>query len=433
MTILCAAALTEASSHAVAAAAALSRARREPLMLSHVAPPGRLAPFSETLNAVARQALASEEERLRASGVDARAVFREGAVEEELLRLSRASNVGLVVAGEAGQRLTASVLERLLTRLDTPLLVVRDERPFERWVTSQAPLKVLLALDHTLSAAVARDWLASLVRYGPLAVVATHVFWPGDEYARRGWAVPPPEEGHRQLVDTIRAEVEGELAGLPPGIHARVRLEMGEAHVGEQLLAVAGEEQVDLVVLGCHRHRALGRFWSVSHHVLLEAPMAVACVPSAAPVAHLAAPPRWRTLLLVNPEGELGSRALAWAAAAVGAAGTVHVVVTEADPFDAEREKRVIARAAAAIPPGIEAAGTRVALHVAHGEPVQVVADLSTMLDVDALCVPGVPLPREELEEDGVVVAPVLEQWHLVQALLERTHRPVLVTPPLPA
>ena len=45
---------------------------------------------------------------------------------------------------------------------------------------------------------------------------------------------------------------------------------------------LTAEEKVDLLVVGTHQRRALGKLWSVSHHALRLARMSVAAVPSTA-------------------------------------------------------------------------------------------------------------------------------------------------------
>ena len=45
-----------------------------------------------------------------------------------------------------------------------------------------ASLKVLLAIDHTWNSALAREWLAGLAEYGPLEVIATHIWSPVTSY-----------------------------------------------------------------------------------------------------------------------------------------------------------------------------------------------------------------------------------------------------------
>lgn len=436
MSILCATRFSEESSPAVDAAAALARAHREPLELIHVSPGGLLRAFADRFSEVASTALKAEAARLTKEGTQVVTRQLTGRLEDVLAEHAAKVGARAVVVGdtvERGTSVLAGTLDKLALALSVPLLIVRDARPFESWAKGEAPLKVLLAMDRTTSAAVARDWVAQLAKLGPIELVATSIFWPLREYERRRLPVPPPEEGHAAIVATVKEELARELAGLPKNVAARVRLEMGLGHTGEQLVEAANDEQVDLVLLGTHRRTALGRLWSVSHHVMLQAPMAVACVPSTTTVAHVSAPPRFESLLVLTDLSETGSRAIAWAAAAVGEGGKVHVAHVAAEPLSPEQERTLMLKLIETLPATQGPKGPRLVAHVLQGDVETVAPDAANRLAVDGLCVGAVPLPPLEKARAGVVAPSVLAQWRLIQSLMERTQRPVLVAPPLPA
>jgi nucleotide-binding universal stress UspA family protein len=75
----------------------------------------------------------------------------------------------------------------------------------------------------------------------------------------------------------------------------------------------------------------------------------------------------------------------------------------------------------------------RVVARVHHGESEQVLRELAISLDVDVIVLGARALPDFEEADEGVIAPEVTEQWALVQRLLEKTHRPVLLTPPLRA
>lgn len=435
MSILCATRFSEESSPAVDAAAALARAHREPLELIHVAPSGLLRAFADRFNEVAATALKAEAARLTKEGTTVVTRQLSGRLEEVLAAHAAKVGARAVVVGdtvERGTSMLASTLDKLALALSVPLLIVRDARPFSAWARGDAQLKVLLAMDKTTSAAVARDWVAQLAKFGPIELVATSIFWPLREYERRGLPVPPPEEGHLTIVNTVKAELTAALTGLPSNVTTRVRLEMGLGHTAEQLVEVANDEQVDLVLLGTHRRTALSRLWSVSHHVMLQAPMAVACVPSTTAVAHVSAPPRFKSLLVLTDLSEASSRAIAYAAAAVGPSGLVHVAHVAPEPLSPEQERTLMLRLMETLPMLAQRAGPRLVAHILQGEVEAVGPEAAARLDVDGFCVGAVPLSLAERARVGVVAPSVLAQWRLLQALMERAQRPVLVAPPLP-
>jgi hypothetical protein len=112
---------------------------------------------------------------------------------------------------------------------------------------------------------------------------------------------------------------------------------------------------------------------------------------------------------------------------------TLHVVHVNAEPFSAESEAAFAQRLSESLPPDIEAGGVRVVAHVEHGDPEIVLRNLTLSLDVDVIVVGAPALPDFEEAEEGVIAVQITEHWSLVQTLLEKTHRPVLLTPPLRA
>lgn len=432
MTIVCATRFSEESQHAVNAAVSLARRRNEPLCLVHVMSGGMLQAFSKQLADSAKTALDDEVLRLSKSGVTVTGELLTGKVGEALAKFCAQKDARLLVVGDTAKKATnllAGSLDKLAYSVEAPLLVVRDERPFERWAEGK-PLRVLLAFDRTESSAVARDWVSRLTEYGPIELVATQIYWPIEEYEERQLK---PEEGHLALVGLMQKELEGEFAKVPPSVKVSLRCEMGTGNIANQLLAIAGEEQVDLMLLGTHRRRALGRLFSVSHTIVLQAPMAVACVPSTTTVPHLSRSPAWKTGLVATDFTESGSRAVAWAATLLRPGSTLHVVHVSPERFSAEREVALVKRLSATLPVDVEQNGLKVVAHVLHGEPEDVLRTLINTVDADVLVIGAKSLPEDEIANEGVIIPEINDQWRLVQTLLETTHRPVLLTPPMRA
>ena len=216
-------------------------------------------------------------------GIDTNTTVLHGPIELAVGQFCTEKKAQLLVVGDTSQdtnRMFANTLDKFAYNVDLPLLVVRDFKPFEAWTQGILPLKVMLALDHTWSSVVARDWITRLSEYGAIDLVAAHIWWPADEYARRGLKVTPPEEAHANISKLMVDETSAALRGLPANVKHRVHLEVGIGHVSEQLLALAGSERVELLVLGTNTHHGpISLLRSVSHDVLMNAPMSVACVP----------------------------------------------------------------------------------------------------------------------------------------------------------
>ncbi len=413
MTILCATRFTEESTRAVNVAASLAVAKKEPVLLVHVLPGGLMGAFAQ-LGTVAEAALRSEATRLEARGVNVQTVLLHGKLELELARVCREKGVRLAVVGDTARKyraVMATTIDRLIYALDVPMLVVRDERPFHDWAAGKTALRVMLALDTNSASMIARDWIGRLSEYGKVELTATRVWWPAEEYARRGLAT---EEGHLAVAKAVKAETEVMLQGLPPAVTKKVRLEIGVGHVADELTALANEEHADLLVVGTHRRKGLGRLLGVSHHAIETAPMSVACVPSPSAVPDMAVVPVWNTALAATDFTEAGNRAVTNALALLKESGTVHVVYVSPEPFSPEKEKALVQKVADVLPPGAESRGARLLVHVLHGDAATEISEAAQRMNVDVICMGA------KEEPTGVVAA-----------VISRAGKPVLVAPPL--
>lgn len=414
MTIICATRFTEESQKAVASAGALAKKNRQILWLVHVLPTGLTRAFQQQSADAAKAALDADCELLRKDGVQVMPALLHGSFPETLAAFCAQKGGQLVVVGDTARTvrtLTAATLDKLAYVLEAPLWVVRDDRPFRSWVTGEKKLRVMLALDETASAAVARDWVNQLSNFGPLDVVAANIWWPLQEYERRSIPVPPAEEGHAALTKTIRAEMEASLAGPPKSMTRRLRLEMGKGHVAEHLMAIAVEEQVDLLLLGTHRRRALGRLFSVSHECLLQSPMSVACVPMGSAVADVGAARPFSTALAVTDFSEVGNRAVSTAIASMGGKGVLHVAYVTADKLKDEERRSLQVRLLDVVPKE-SLNSVKVQVHVMQGaDPGEILSAAGQSLNADVVCV------------GAGLYAP---------ALAERVNRPLLIVPQKP-
>ena len=280
MTIVCATHFSDSSFAAVKVAAGLARRHKQSLWLVSVLPPRNTG---DEVQSSVNDALLLEAAALASEGIDANTAVLHGPIERAVGQFCTDKKALLLVVGDtsrATSRLFAGTLDKFAYGVELPLLVVRDFKPFEAWTQGSAPLKVMLALDHTWSSVVARDWITRLSEYGAIDLVAAHIWWPADEYARRGLPPTAPEEGHAAISKLMQEETKAALGGLPANVKQRVHLEMGVGHIGEQLLALANTEQVDVLALGTNPHHGpISLLRSVSHDVLMNAPMSVACIP----------------------------------------------------------------------------------------------------------------------------------------------------------
>lgn len=284
MTIVCATHFTASSSDAVAVAARLAQRAEQPLWLVSVLPGAALAPGRNSpRHKAVSDALQQEAQLLRRQGLEVKVALLHGKVERAIGQLCKDVRAGLLVTGDSSHTrsaLFATPVDKIAHGVSVPLLVVRNFQPFEAWVNGARPLKVMLAIDHTWSSAIARDWLAGLAAYGQLDVLATHVWTPQEEHERRGGTGPLTEPEEAALSRLLAQEAEAALCTLPHTVRCQVDVEVGRGNIGELLLTIAARQQVDMIVVGTHpRKGLLARLASVSSEVLNNALMSVAIVP----------------------------------------------------------------------------------------------------------------------------------------------------------
>jgi nucleotide-binding universal stress UspA family protein len=428
MTILCATHFSDAAQRAATAAAELARKLDEPLFLVHVLPGDLARAFGQTLRETATSALLDEVRRLEKRGARVSHQVLTGEPAEELARFAQEKGAGLVVtAGPTSASPFLGVggtVDRLATGLPVPLLVVREAEPFEAWVKGERPLKVMLGVDRSLPFEAARDWLRGLRRYGAVEVVAGRIYWPHEEYQRMGLAQPMSfQDVTPELRRSLEQEVRSltgplETQGQPP---VRSRLEPGVGRIADHLVALAAEEKVDLLVVGTHQRRALGKLWSVSHHALRLARMSVASVPVTVAAHGEAAPiPALRSVLVATDFSDAANRAIPYAFSLLPNGGTVYVVTVGEGPRS-EQEGELRQRLQQLLPRDADAQGRKVRVEVLEGQDVATaLLKAAQRLDADVLC----------LGTHGRSGLKKTVMGSVAKEVMSRADRPVLVVRP---
>ncbi|QRK10409.1 universal stress protein [Archangium violaceum] len=431
MTILCATHFSDAAQRATTAAAELARKLNEPLFLVHVLPGDLARAFGQTLQDTATSALQDEVRRVEKLGARVSHQLLTGEPAEELARFAQEKGAGLVVtAGPTSASPFLGVggtVDRLATALSVPLLVVRDVEPFEAWVAGTRPLKVMLGVDRSQPFEAARDWLRALRRYGQVEVVAGRVYWPHEEYQRMGLShahasqdVSP--ELRRSLENEVRTLASPlEAQGQPP---VRVRLEAGVGRIADHLVALAAEEKVDLLVVGSHQRRAMGKLWSVSHHALRLAKMSVVSVPVTVAARGSAVPiPELRSVLVATDFSDVANRAIPYAFSLLPNGGTVYVVTVgeapQAQVTESERDSRQ--RLHQLMPRDADAHGRKVQVEVLAGQDVATaILQAAQRFDADVICV----------GTHGRTGLKTVLMGSVAKAVMSRADRPVMVVRP---
>ena len=428
MSIVCATNFSDAARRASDFAAELARKANVPLYLVHVLNPNSARAFGKALLQAAEAALGDEARRLTKSGARVEQELRTGEAAVEVAEVARERVATLVVTAPPTQEApflgVGGTVDRLAQSLDAPLLAVRDADVLEAWARGKHPLRVVLGVDRSVPFEAAREWVRGLRAWGPVEIIGARLLWPDEEYRRLGLPRPPELAAMTpELRSVLDRETEALLAPLALGGAAPRRvLEPSLGRVADHLVEVAERERADLLVVGSHHRRALGKMWSVSYHALRLARMSVACVSSHAVPTGVDAPlPSFRDVLVATDFSETGNRAVAHAFGLVAPGGTVHLLhVAEAgQPVETAQRKLE-----ALVPREAEVTGrhARVEVITDNKDVVTALAQAAERLAVDALV----------LGTHGRTGLKRAVLGSVTQAVLARTERPVLlVRPPL--
>ncbi|NOK19114.1 universal stress protein [Corallococcus carmarthensis] len=395
MTIACATNFSDASRHAAEAAARLAQRMGGPLCLVHVLSGNVVRTFGQSVCDAAQATLHDEARRLEAlASVAVEPVLLTGELEQAVNDLVHKRGIRLVVASAPREdtpfRGLGGPLDRMAQTLEVPFLVFREGSALEAWTRGEHPLRVMLGVDRSRPFEVARDWVKALAGYGPLEVVGGRIVWVGSEAERLGLVHP---HSYKDMSPELREALDRESDALleplrTAGVRTRTRLEPGLGRIADHLIALASEEQVDLLVVGTHQRRALAKLWSVSQAARRLAPMSVASVPVLAAEQGLEQePPRVRTVLATTDFQEAGDRAIAYAFAITPPGGTVHLLHVE--PTEATPEELQAARhqLELRVPQAEQDGKHKVELSVLKGDDVAgVITQAAERYCVDLLC-----------------------------------------------
>jgi nucleotide-binding universal stress UspA family protein len=367
MSLLVATDFSDASRQALAAAGAVASRRGWTVWLVHVVPEASARALGEGGRKAAERALQDEADRLAPYGVEVGTVVLSGPLDEAVLQQASRVQAALLLVG--APHLTphfvglGSHLDRLVLRCPLPLLVVHQAAPFEAWARRERPLKVVVGVDRSDTSQAARSWVEELRGLGPVELVAVHIFFPDEEARRLG--LPPPsayDEVRPEMRSTLEREVVSLLGTPPDGTQVRVRLQVGLGRKADHLVDVAREEGADLLVVGTHQRRGVGKLWSVSHHAVRLAPMSVAAIPSTAVAALQGAEaplPQVKRVLVTTDFSELGNRAVPHAFGLVEQGGEVHLLHVAEGPPSPEMEWALQRRLLGLVPEAARKKGVR--------------------------------------------------------------------------
>jgi nucleotide-binding universal stress UspA family protein len=295
--ILCPTDFSDFSERALEQAIALADPRETRITLLHVVPPlippaaAMPFPVTPTLDARARgvalEALSRFGEPARAAGIETELEVREGSIAGQVVKIAEALPADLVVIGTHGltgfdRFMLGSVTEKVLHRVGCPVLTV-PRAPQGRLRARPGRFQAILCpLDFADPSARALRVAESLARESGARLLLLHVVegWPEDDARDHShWTVP---EYRRFLLNEARERLSTVVSAEGRAL-CRVEDVVAAGKPYVEILRLAAERAVDLVVMGVHgRGRTdLALFGSTAQHVVREAGCPVLTVPCA--------------------------------------------------------------------------------------------------------------------------------------------------------
>ena len=343
--------------------------------------------------------LAREADRLRKTGIVVEEKLLSGSAFDELVGNAIESKARLVVVGAVGhglarRLLVGSVAERTAETSPIPTLVVRPGGRLNAWIRGEHSLKVVVGYDFSAAGDAALRWLSEIQSVGSCEISVVHVDWPPDEARRLGYHGPLPlTENPKEIQNFIERDLKERVAMLLPPEKVTVTVEPGWGHPEGYLFEIAHRQDVDLVVVGTHRRRGLGRlrFGSVSRTVLHHATVTVAVVPPAEDRRRLITPKLDRVLVATD-FSDLGNKAVAYGCAVLRRGGTLKLIhVLEPDggknkPRPDKENPKLLAQLRSLVPPDSEERFDVEAEVAENANAAEAIMQAAERFDADAIC-----------------------------------------------
>lgn len=271
MRIVCATDFSKNARHAADAAVSIAERFKTNLKLVHAVniPSAHLLPepMRETWSGEARLRLRKLAESISQRDPDVTTELLVGVPDEAIVDHAGNTRSDLVVMGALGERdadhwIIGSTAERVADASPTPILLVRDEKPFRNWAEAGEALKVLIAYDFDETSDLALAGFARWAQVGKMNVTVVHVDWPPEEQARLGIHDHISVTGNDAVVQAVlERDLRKKLQTHLDDAEISVRVEASFGTAVDTLLQLIHSSRPDLVVCGTHQRTGLARFW----------------------------------------------------------------------------------------------------------------------------------------------------------------------------
>jgi len=386
MSIICGTDLSLASAAALEVARALASQRGDrEVVLVHV------VDSEPETDAELERLRARLEAQARAPGAPAvRSELIIGPPDETLVGFAETEGSDLVViAAQSSGAHDASRLgttaSQVIARTHVPVIVVRDPAPWLAFARAERPLKILLGIDDSATCDLGIQWTLALGKRGPIEVVLGAIYYPDDAAAHYGLHVRAMVESDPEIERLMERDLirrfTGAAAAAAPGITARARRGLGR--IGDHMIELARDENVDAIVVGTGQKTGLGRLGSVSSVIVQDAPQSVVCVPPQAVVVTQNVPVLQQALVATDLS-QFANRAVPYAFALTHPSGTIHLVHVVKE--DAEVDEAELLRKLTSLTP--VGATQQVKTYVVRGDDAALsMAQCAARFGVDVICI----------------------------------------------
>jgi nucleotide-binding universal stress UspA family protein len=401
MPILCGTDLSTASGGALEVARAMAAQRGEPeVIFAHVmsvagagaAGPSRDAAI-ERMRAELDGIVAKTQADPRAAEVAVRVELRVGAADSELAAYAESEGCDLIVIAARSNPDGASLLrlgttaERIVQASHLPVVIVRDPAPWLAFARGERPLRLLLGIDDSATCDLGIQWVHALRKLGAVEIILGAIYYSDVAAHQFGLAAKSIVDRDPEIEALIQRDLLRRFGEGPVTVTGTVvaRSKRGLGRIGDHLLELAREENVDVIVIGTSQKTGLGRLGEVSSVVVHDATQAVVCIPPAAAIA-TATIPMLRAALVATDLSAFANRAVPYAFALTPLGGDVHVVHVVSERDAETSDEAELQRALAALTP--HGAKQTVHVHITHGDdPATVIAQTAARLGVDVICI----------------------------------------------
>ncbi len=295
-----------------------------------------------------------------------------------------------------------------------PVLCVEDPAPWLAFANKERPLRMLVGIDDSATCDLGIQWTHALRSRGPVDVTVGAIYYPDDAAEHYGVRADNVVDRVPEVETLMTRDLLRRFGGDLTNVQARPRRGLGR--IGDHLLELATEENIDAIIVGTGQKTGLGRLGSVSPVIVNEARCSIVCVPPQAQVATTTVP-SIRTTLVATDLSSFANRAVAYAFGITPPDGTVHIVHVVKAAADVDKDD--ITRQLTALAP--LAATQQVVTHVVVGDDAaDALAQTAARHGADVLCI-------SSRGRSGITRALV---GSVADRLLRATRLPVLVLRP---